>query len=284
MTPRRASGGVAVVCAAVALGCTKPVPPAWITPESPSAGPTSFYPAEVEYALGELVSGQACIDEELLAQLPTDGSGLAHPAVREAARYDALSRAPDADALLAERSVVSWKDGKECVELTGRAYRVTAMRSVAPSAAPSTSAGLAGPGLAGLGAKLPAPGGTTATKGVPSRGFVTIGTVADAFGVTAGWVKQFGAIGLELGAIANTEGDVLAPTLGVLFGVPYSRGYTYAGVRVGYTLTEASPIIDATAGNDLMFGRVGLRSEAGTTVHLDNGLSFRASIGPTFRF
>jgi len=283
MTPRLATRAAALAFAAVALGCTKPVPPAWITPGSPAPGPTAFYPAEVDYQLGELVTGQACIDEELLAQLPTDGSGLAHPAVREAARYDALSRAPDADALLAERSVVSWKDGKECVELTGRAYRVTAMRSVAPAAEAVARPGLRMPGSL-LGAALPSAGGAVATKGVPSRGFVTIGTVADAFGVTAGWVKQFGAVGIELGALANTGGDVLAPTLGVLFGVPYSRGYTYAGVRVGYTFTEAGPLIDATAGNDLMFGRVGLRSEAGTTVHLDNGVAFRASIGPTFRF
>lgn len=280
--------------AAVLAGCAKPVPPTWVTPASPPVFPDAIYPAEVDYQLLGLVEGRACMEEEELERyaaeaVPTE-AGSGHPAVVQAARYDALTKVADADSLTSIRSRVSWEGSKQCVDVTGRAYRVTAIRSVA-GAAPT-------PGLTAL-VTVTAPGtpaAPTAARAVAgvapgkmrSRGVVTLSVPSDTRGMTftTGWTKQFGHVGLEVGCQADTEGEIISPMAGILGGVSYGRAYTYGAARLGYSLGDSDgAILEMAVGNDLLWEHWGARVETAMALSLEgNSPQFRVSAGPTFHY
>ena len=272
-------------------GCAVHNPTAYITPPSPVSIPDTFYPAEVDYELLGLVTGSACAD---MAQLEREGAketraivpGTGHPAVYQAARYDALEKAGDADNLASVRAKVTWENGKECVEVTGRAYRVTGMRSVAGAEG--------GPGTALLIAPGPTKAAAAATKmrtssgPLPSRGVVTIG-LPSAYGgipITLAWVKQMGAVALDFGALVNTEGAMASPTAGVLGGYTVGKTYVYGGARFGYSILELEgPFVEVAAGADMHWQRAGLRIETAALLPFeDDGVMLRLSAGPSFSF
>ncbi len=280
--------------AATLAGCAKPVPPTWITPASPPVFPDSIYPAEVDYQLLGLVEGHACMEEADLERygavaVPAEPGG-GHPAVVQAARYEALAKIADADSLTSIRSRVSWEGSQQCVDVTGRAYRVTAIRSVA-GATPT-------PGLTALVTLTDrgAPGARTAASaraGTPpgkmlSRGVVTMSVPTDSRGMafTTGWTKQLGHVALEFGCQADTDGEIISPMAGLLGGVAYGRAYTYGAARVGYSLGDTDgPILEMALGNDLLWEHWGARVETALALPLEgDSPQFRVSAGPTFHY
>lgn len=98
----------------------------------------SVSPAEVNYTILGSVTGQACGDlqDYLLASGGRQTwSGPVHPQVLEAARYDALQKNPEADNLMYVRAKIENDGYKQCVTLTGKAYRVDRMQAGAGAAA-----------------------------------------------------------------------------------------------------------------------------------------------------
>jgi len=101
----------------------------------------------VDYEILGSVSGQHCGDlqEYLLASGGRPNwTGPVHPQIMEAARFDALQKLPEADSLMYVRAKVDNDGYKQCVTITGRAYRVLRMSagngssgSVAPDAPPA---------------------------------------------------------------------------------------------------------------------------------------------------
>lgn len=102
---------------------------------TPSAVDPTFQsvaPAEVDYTILGPVSGQACGDlqDYLLASGGRQTwSGPVHPQVLEAARYDALQKNPEADNLMYIRAKIENDGYKQCVTVTGKAYRVERIRA-----------------------------------------------------------------------------------------------------------------------------------------------------------
>lgn len=285
---------VAVAAAAAfASGCAKPVPPAWITPPSPPVFPETFYPAEVDYQLLGLVEGHACMEEDDLARYGTVEvtslePGAGHPAVVQAAKYDALTKAENADSLTSIRAKVSWDGTQQCVDVTGRAYRVTGIRSVAGA---SSTTGLTALVAVTSGPALPVARRAAAGQAKPgtigSRGVLTIGIPGDrGVAFTAAWVKQFRSAAVELGAHADTAGDVIAPTVGVLGGFAVGNSYTFGAARFGYSIgDDEGPLLELGVGEDLLWAHWGLRVETAFDLPLSGSEpGFRASLGPTFRY
>jgi hypothetical protein len=131
---------------------------------TPSAVDPTFQsvaPAEVDYTILGPVSGQACGDlqDYLLASGGRQTwSGPVHPQVLEAARYDALQKNPEADNLMYVGAKIENDGYKQCVTVTGKAYRVERIRAGGGAAgAPSYSPSRAAPPVAPPAPPAPSP-------------------------------------------------------------------------------------------------------------------------------
>lgn len=281
---------------ALGAGCAKaPIITSYVTPDSPTPLPTNLYPTEVDYQLLGLVEGNACEDLEVLEKNPIESAaplepGMGHPWLYQAAKYDALTKAPDADNLTSIRVKVTQEGDRQCVTLTGRAYRVTGLRS--RSAGGVQSGGVqSGGGATTL--LLPVRGsvpGIHMAKGgagdaMRSRGVLMVGPVGG-LQFTAAYTRQIAMFAVEFGARADTNLYRVGPMVGVLAGSSYGNGrfYSYGGIRSGYSLGgDSGPMFDFVGGTDVLFGAFGVRAETGATMNDGNvGLAF--NLGPIVRF
>jgi len=97
------------------------------TPASPLLNADSAWPLAADFKLLGQTTATACSP---LAQLRLGGgdyepTGAGHPTLVAQARYEAIEKAKGADNLLAARVKVQVSGGRECVTVSGRAYRVT---------------------------------------------------------------------------------------------------------------------------------------------------------------
>ena len=140
--PWHAGGFLLCLCAA---GCAAPkvVHTSFQTSGSPMVAPSRVYPTHVEYELLSVARGKACVSnhslqEDLIAGESPIEAGTGHPAVYQAAKYNALESMPEADNLTAIRAFVEQDEEQQCVTVAGRAYRIVALSSEAPSDSPGS--------------------------------------------------------------------------------------------------------------------------------------------------
>ncbi len=125
-----------MVNAALALfvaGCGPALEQRYESPATPEIGMSALHPTEIEYQLLGPTTGQACAEVRALPPvLPTLAEKervIGHPVLFERAKYEALTHAGDADALLEIRGFSETRDGRQCVTVVGRAYRISKLRT-----------------------------------------------------------------------------------------------------------------------------------------------------------
>jgi hypothetical protein len=263
------------------LGCATPTSAqraAYLTPPTPALLPENGLPASSDYTLLGLVSGEACMPRRDLAglgELPPSPAmiaegGAGHPAVYQAAKYEALSKIENADNLTSIRVKVEQVGEQECVSVTGRAYRLTALQVKAPLL-PSGGTVATGPMPFGPREAILATHPSKELLGVPPPAGETLGSgtslfftlPADAdlggamrFAMPVGprgffpthWsVKDRVVLDLQLAGIydkvasINKKYVMLAPTLGLAYDVwliRYAGLYTRFGFGYGALTTD----------------------------------------------
>jgi hypothetical protein len=99
--------------------------------------PGDTWTQEADYDLLAQASGKACASLEADAVrrgASSDPARNGPPALFEQAKYLAIGSVQNADGLAAIRSEVTENAGVVCVNLTGRAYRITKLRAAAAPA------------------------------------------------------------------------------------------------------------------------------------------------------
>jgi hypothetical protein len=124
---------VMVVAAMLAAGCGAPT---WQHKAGNSLrmNPGDTWTQEADYELLALASGKACgaLESDSVKRGASRDPALnGPPALFEQAKYIAIGSVPNADGLAAIRSEVAENAGVVCVNLTGRAYRITKLRAAA---------------------------------------------------------------------------------------------------------------------------------------------------------
>ncbi|MCU1277650.1 MAG: hypothetical protein JWM53_1196 [bacterium] len=106
---------------------------------SPHAEPQQLelYKHEARYELLTHVSARVCAqDDEFYAIKRTrsaDPRAVGAGYLFDRAKYEALEKLPTADGLLAVRAKVEVFANGQCITVTGRAYRITAIEAVTPA-------------------------------------------------------------------------------------------------------------------------------------------------------
>ena len=140
-TVARAVQQLLALCAlAIALGPLGCAPPGllkqYATPRAVDLIPEQAYPLEVTYEMLGVAKAEACGDPRgSVAGAVSIGSGevvVGNPALFQEAKYLAIESVPNADNLLYIRAKVERQPQKECVSVTGRAYRVLKLLARAP--------------------------------------------------------------------------------------------------------------------------------------------------------
>lgn len=274
-------------------GCATPGARIHTTPLSPTLEIPRVLPVMVDYELLGFVSGEACEGlDQLKASLPPSTSsiepGTGHPVVYQAAKYNALEKAANADNLMSIRVKVTQDGRQQCVTVTGRAYRVRSVKSaeVASATAPRVS----GPAfLTPLSLEANVAGG--GAEGITDTFKAERPTHPNALGVylATGYGGSF--------SLAYTrQGKYLAWELGSQFFfneadlLPYGKlsfGYTLKGryfphlaVSAGYWVDGGDPYLAVGAGIDVRVKRLAVRALLELASEGDVSFSF----GPSFVF
>lgn len=118
----------------VAAGCMPSRTTLYGTPPSTNPTVTQLYPAVVDYEILGSASARACGELQELALVGAGRGagitgGVAHPALYEAAKYQALEQLPGADNLMFVRMKVENEGYDQCVTVTGRGYRVVRLHT-----------------------------------------------------------------------------------------------------------------------------------------------------------
>lgn len=213
------------------------------------------------------------------------------PIVYQAAKYNALAQLPDADNLISIRAEVVINGDEQCVTVTGRAYRITSLRSTALAPAPGATA--AWTPLAWL---SPPPGaGTVGQRSHPDQGAQKgDGGAHNAFSLLfgnglSGWAgATLGGpvVGADFGVLGSRERYSVMPLAGVAAGYSFREMVRpFVALRGGVSLIDDfGPAGMAVGGVALWRGSVGVRAEAGLVFVLDEGVEPHFSGGPTFTF
>lgn len=127
--------GVVLVALAVA-GCEAAAGPAvqsfpWHSvPKQSDPAPGGGYPSEIEYKILAVAHGEACAPA---------GQGTMEQLLKEA-EYKAIESVPEADDVMLPRTRWTSDNGRICVHLTGRAYRIVRLHA-RPAAGPAAVEG-----------------------------------------------------------------------------------------------------------------------------------------------
>ena len=212
--------------------------------------------------------------------------GMGDPLLYQNARYAALSQSPDADNLTAVRVEVETTGKKQCVTLSGRAYRITAMRSVATPVAATgwaTVGGLAEPEATAHSAAVRH---GSADEERPNRLFFTLGAPGYGVPLYLGYGRGGAHLGFEVGALAETHGAG-----GIAASLRYQTSVgsllrPYSGLRLaGLTGPHgAFARADVFGGAEVAFERLTVRAELGARVDSDLGVRPMFAVGPGLRF
>jgi len=135
---------LALCTLAIALGPLGCAPPGllkqYATPRAVDLIPEQAYPLEVTYEMLGVAKAEACGDPRRSeAGSINIGSGdvvVGNPALFQEAKYLAIESVPNADNLLYIRAKVEREALKECVSVTGRAYRVVKLQARSPGSRP----------------------------------------------------------------------------------------------------------------------------------------------------
>ena len=105
------------------------------TPRAVDLVPEKTYPWAAGYQMLGLARGEACAEVKSLFQAPasaTSAQVVGHPALFREAKYLAIESVPNADNLLYVRVKAERARERECVTVTGRAYRVVKLQAQPP--------------------------------------------------------------------------------------------------------------------------------------------------------
>ena len=214
-------------CLLASTACVSAAQKRYASPITPVTDVAQLYPAEIEYELLGPATGKACA---MLRDLPIElpqlfqkERSVGHVLLYEHAKYDALGHVPNADALLEVRGVAETHNGEECVTVTGRAYRISGLRTRAAAIA------LAAPvpdGAAGMLGQAESAAVVETASSAP-----TVEPVAAMTGWHYGMHFDLGAGGLlvdnpdphfAIGALAELDGEVT----GYRFGLRFANDFT----------------------------------------------------------
>ena len=107
------------------------------TPRAVDLVPEKTYPWAASYEMLGLARGEACAEVKSLVQSgdsATSGAVVGNPALFREAKYLAIESVPNADSLLYVRAKAERARERECVTVTGRAYRVVKLQAQPPQA------------------------------------------------------------------------------------------------------------------------------------------------------
>ena len=118
---------------------------AFSTPDSPLIAPEASWPASAEFELIGPAQATACASLAELRKLSGGDyapTAAGHPFLVQQAKYEAIELAGNADNLLAIRTKTIVSDGRECVTVSGRAYRLQSLKLAPPQGGGGASATL----------------------------------------------------------------------------------------------------------------------------------------------
>lgn len=94
-----------------------------------------MWPHEAEYEILGVGGGDVCASQEEIKQLKglttKDPNAVGPAFMFERAKVAAIQSVEGADALMFVRAWVEWKEGQQCVHVSGRGIKLTKLRAVA---------------------------------------------------------------------------------------------------------------------------------------------------------